>query len=68
MLQDVTVIIILIKVYKISLFRYVGKIAISFLENKLQYKIYKIIMSQDVTVLMYIKEWVVNGERKNNYF
>ena len=31
-------------------------------------KIYKIIMSQDVTVLMYIKEWVVNGERKNNYF
>ena len=37
MLQDVTVILILIKVYKISLFRYVGKIAISFLENKLQY-------------------------------
>ena len=31
-------------------------------------KIYKIILSQDVTVLMYIKEWVVNGERKNNYF
>ena len=31
-------------------------------------KIYKIILSQDVTVLMYIKEWVVNGERKNNCF